>query len=287
MRNPMIVPCSDWEEKLTAAHPEDLLPAEREALDRHIASCPACATAISEYRQIDALLRRSLTAKRPLELPEDYATARRQEIGIELPSKEHSFSHPSSAFLRKHPSRRDSQEEARPLERERTYSPMSKSTGIKSTPTARDSYQKPSLVLAGNPSMSYLSYAIRIYARCLSKYTEMLPDEHLSAEVLVEVHVGQVLLNLFEVVVMENVSLRYLPTLPMEQQLCHIQVYAQCQNSLLLLQPQVLDGIELTVEDAVSGILLELFGVVIIEEVRVKQSMESEVEVDTARFKSA
>src|SRR5713101_2836541 len=78
MGNQMIVPCSDWEKKLAATHPDDLLPIERQALSWHVASCPACATVLTEYQEMDSLIRRSLTIEHPLDLPKDFARGRRQ-----------------------------------------------------------------------------------------------------------------------------------------------------------------------------------------------------------------
>src|SRR5947209_20009842 len=83
MRNSMAVPCADWEEKLAAIHPNDLLPAEREALNRHILSCSACASVLADDREMHTLIRRSLATERSLELPKDFAARRRQKEGTE------------------------------------------------------------------------------------------------------------------------------------------------------------------------------------------------------------
>ena len=57
-----------WEEKLATLCPDDLLSAEREALDGHVATCPFCAALLAEYRQLDTLLRNTLIPKRSLGL---------------------------------------------------------------------------------------------------------------------------------------------------------------------------------------------------------------------------
>ncbi len=56
MNHLLYTPCVEWQEKLAATHPDDLSPSHREALERHVASCPACAAVRAEYLAIDALL---------------------------------------------------------------------------------------------------------------------------------------------------------------------------------------------------------------------------------------
>ena len=56
MNYPMYTACAEWAEKLAATHPDDLSPSERVALERHVASCPACAAVRTEYQAIDALI---------------------------------------------------------------------------------------------------------------------------------------------------------------------------------------------------------------------------------------
>jgi len=56
MNHLLYTPCVEWQEKLAATHPDDLSPSHREALERHVASCPACAAVRAEYQAIDALL---------------------------------------------------------------------------------------------------------------------------------------------------------------------------------------------------------------------------------------
>jgi DNA-directed RNA polymerase specialized sigma24 family protein len=56
MNHLLYTPCVEWKEKLAATHPDDLSPSHRQALERHVASCPACAAVRTEYQAIDALL---------------------------------------------------------------------------------------------------------------------------------------------------------------------------------------------------------------------------------------
>lgn len=50
----MLVPCREWADKLAANYHDDLSPAERAALNAHIATCKACTTVRDEYRAMDA-----------------------------------------------------------------------------------------------------------------------------------------------------------------------------------------------------------------------------------------
>ena len=68
MNHPRPIPCAEWEEKLAATYPGDLLPTEREELNAHIASCPACEAVLAEYYKMDTLIRDALIAKRSLQL---------------------------------------------------------------------------------------------------------------------------------------------------------------------------------------------------------------------------
>src|SRR5229473_1054469 len=56
MNHLLYTPCVEWQEKLAATHPDDLSPSHQQALERHVASCPACAAVRAEYQAIDALL---------------------------------------------------------------------------------------------------------------------------------------------------------------------------------------------------------------------------------------
>lgn len=56
MTNPLPKPCARWAD-LLAAHPDSLSPAERRALDAHVASCRACAAVRADYQRMDARIR--------------------------------------------------------------------------------------------------------------------------------------------------------------------------------------------------------------------------------------
>jgi len=68
MNHPKPTPCAEWEEKLAAIYPGDLSPSEREDLNAHVASCPACEAILAEYHEMDTLIRDALIAKTSLHL---------------------------------------------------------------------------------------------------------------------------------------------------------------------------------------------------------------------------
>lgn len=47
MKNSMLMPCVNWVDKLALRNPDDLSYSQRIALNEHLASCPACASAHS------------------------------------------------------------------------------------------------------------------------------------------------------------------------------------------------------------------------------------------------
>src|SRR5437764_302383 len=52
MNNSMLVPCVNWAEKLAVSNPDDLSYSQRVALNEHLASCSACATAHAIHQVI-------------------------------------------------------------------------------------------------------------------------------------------------------------------------------------------------------------------------------------------
>src|SRR5438067_849632 len=65
MKNSMRIPCTDWVEKLAIRNSDDLSCSQRVALNEHLASCSACASAHSTYQVIAGRIC-SLPAVEPL-----------------------------------------------------------------------------------------------------------------------------------------------------------------------------------------------------------------------------
>src|SRR5437764_1043 len=57
MNNKLFMPCTEWSERLAARHPEDISPADRIALNNHIASCESCAAVHAAYRAMEINVR--------------------------------------------------------------------------------------------------------------------------------------------------------------------------------------------------------------------------------------
>lgn len=60
-------PCEMWAERLAATERGDLSPSEQQALQAHVASCPACAAVLADYRAMDSGIL-ALPAVEPLAL---------------------------------------------------------------------------------------------------------------------------------------------------------------------------------------------------------------------------
>ena len=56
-------PCSDWVQKLSARHPDDLSPSDRIALTEHLALCQACSKVHTAYQTMEAGIRSLLMSK--------------------------------------------------------------------------------------------------------------------------------------------------------------------------------------------------------------------------------
>ncbi len=82
MNKKLVMPCTEWAEKLAARHPEDISPTDRIALNNHIASCEACAAVHAAYRAMEINVRALPTTSLP-DFP--YERLRQRERSI-MPS---------------------------------------------------------------------------------------------------------------------------------------------------------------------------------------------------------
>ncbi len=81
-------PCSDWVQKLSARHPDDLSPSERIALNEHLALCQACSKVHSAYQKMEAGIRSLLMSNPEPMLSYQHSQLERKptlESGISLP----------------------------------------------------------------------------------------------------------------------------------------------------------------------------------------------------------
>jgi hypothetical protein len=69
MDKPTTPPCEEWAPKLAALHADDLSPADRAALEAHLASCPACTAALADYQWLAEQVRTLPNRAAQQELP--------------------------------------------------------------------------------------------------------------------------------------------------------------------------------------------------------------------------
>jgi PQQ enzyme repeat len=91
MKDTMLMPCSDWSDKLAVRKPEDLSPSARLALNEHMEICPACASVYSAYHFMELSIC-NLPLVEPLPgLPEELLRLEESSVIIEelelLPSE--------------------------------------------------------------------------------------------------------------------------------------------------------------------------------------------------------
>jgi hypothetical protein len=110
---------------------------------------------------------------------------------------------------------------------------------------------------------------LQISLRCVNKFMEITLDSLESAELAVEDGVGTVLLDLFETVAIDEVSINFTLDESMEQQFCTLQIDVRCPFKTFPFHPEELENIEFAVEDRISSVLVELFGEVIVDDVRI------------------
>ncbi len=108
---------------------------------------------------------------------------------------------------------------------------------------------------------------LHIYAQCYNKFFEVSPDEPDLAELIVEDAVCRVLLDLFGVGTVEDVSIEFPPKLRMGLRYCAIQIVAQCACQRFSQLPRTQEHIKMAIEKNLTSLLRELFGVVSVESV--------------------
>lgn len=108
---------------------------------------------------------------------------------------------------------------------------------------------------------------LQIQVKCFDRFFEVFSDEVVDTELVVENAVSQVLLGLFDGVMMDEVTIRSSSNLHMDLQQCFILMQAQCACQSFTLLPCTKEHIELAVEKRICSILRELFGSVTVESV--------------------
>ncbi len=105
-------------------------------------------------------------------------------------------------------------------------------------------------------------FQVHIDAECADIHMEVLPDEVETTEFMIEELVGQLLLEHFDEVVVDEVTISFSPRSPEGQHHCTIHLRAHCLGKSSLSSPDELERVTLVVEERMSSALVELFGTV-------------------------
>ena len=108
---------------------------------------------------------------------------------------------------------------------------------------------------------------LQIQVKCCDRFFEVFSDEVVDTELVVENAVSQVLLGLFDGVMIDEVTIRSWSNLYMGLHQCFILMQAQCACQSFALPPCTKEHIELVVAKRICSILRELFGSVTVESV--------------------
>ena len=113
---------------------------------------------------------------------------------------------------------------------------------------------------------------LQIHVQCYDRFFEVFSDEVEYAELTVENVVGQVLLDHFDEVTVEDVTIHFSSSSHMGLQHCSIQIQAECACQNFALLSRTKDNMELAVENSISSILRELFGSVNVDSITISPS---------------
>ncbi|MEO8954949.1 MAG: hypothetical protein ABI396_03380 [Ktedonobacteraceae bacterium] len=114
---------------------------------------------------------------------------------------------------------------------------------------------------------------IQINAQCYGKFGELFPAKKEPAELFLEGFVGCLLLDFFEFVLIEDVTITFAPTPEMEQlQYCAISIEADGDLLPLLSGMRNVESTELALESRISSAFMEIFEIVHMEQVTISAS---------------
>jgi hypothetical protein len=108
---------------------------------------------------------------------------------------------------------------------------------------------------------------LQVHMQCYDRFFEVFSDEVEYAELTVENAVSQVLLDFFDEVTVDDVTICFSSNLHMGLQHCSIQIQAECACQSFVLLPRTKVNMELAVENSICSILRELFGSVNVDSV--------------------
>jgi hypothetical protein len=112
-------------------------------------------------------------------------------------------------------------------------------------------------------------FQVHIDAECADTHMEALPSEVETTEFMVEELVGQLLLEHFDEVVVDEVTIHFSPRSLEGQHHCTIHLCAHCLGKSSLATSGELEQVALVVEEKMSSALVELFGTVYVGRVSI------------------
>ena len=110
-------------------------------------------------------------------------------------------------------------------------------------------------------------WTLQIHVQCYDRFFEVFSDEVEYTELIVENAVSQVLLDHFDEVTVDDVTIHFSSNSHMGLQHCSIQIQAECACQTFALLPRTKENMELAVENSICSILKELFGSVNVDSV--------------------
>jgi hypothetical protein len=117
-------------------------------------------------------------------------------------------------------------------------------------------------------SISSYTYIVHMQLRCISESSEFVLTTQEMADMTIENAAGQVMYRLFDIVIVDRVSMRWVSP-PTTFPAYHILINAHCIRRTPA-SPARLATLEYTLEHRIGGICSELFNIVHIEHVVVK-----------------
>jgi hypothetical protein len=108
-------------------------------------------------------------------------------------------------------------------------------------------------------------YTLQAHMQCYDRFFEVFSNEIEYTELIIENAVSQLLLDFFDEVKVDDVTIIFSPNLYMGLQHCSIQIQAQCFCQTSELLPRTKDNMELVVENSMCSLLRELFGSVAVD----------------------
>lgn len=112
-----------------------------------------------------------------------------------------------------------------------------------------------------------------IYAQSHSRNIEVLPEDSEAAEFMVEDAAGQILLTIFNEVVVHDVSIQFYSASRTGIKQCFIQIHAQCSCESFIVPSPSVEHMKFLIEEGMRSLLKELFGQIKVDRLTLDSSL--------------